>query len=143
MSSLNKKPEWRYEDGMATAGVSFLLTSIAFQYVSWKLQTPFTNDIVWANWPLLPKALLGCTLFTFGIETKSWIEISTMLNFFGYKPCLTWPITKFHKVRAGVELAEWIDQITVADVTDHVVQATVSSGKKRLIKKSKNSGDES
>lgn len=86
MSSLNKKPEWRYEDGMATAGVSFLLTSIAFQYVSWKLQIPFTNDIVWANWPLLPKALLGCTLSTFGIETKSWIEISTMLNFFGYKP---------------------------------------------------------
>lgn len=56
---------------------------------------------------------------------------------------LTWPITKFPKVREGVELAEWIDQIPVADVTDDVVQATVSSGKKRLIKKSKNSGDES
>lgn len=86
MSSLNKKPEWRIEEGVTVAGLCFLITLITFQYLSWKLKISFTNDIVWANWPLLPKALLGCTLSTFGIKTKSWLEISTMLNFFGYKP---------------------------------------------------------
>ncbi|MFY0083441.1 type IV secretion system DNA-binding domain-containing protein [Acinetobacter baumannii] len=85
MSSLNKKPEWRIEEGVTVAGACFLITLIVFQYLSWKLKIPFTNDIVWANWPLLPKALLGCTLSTFGIQTKSWLEISTMLNYFGYK----------------------------------------------------------
>ena len=56
---------------------------------------------------------------------------------------LTWPITKFEKVREGVELAEWINQIPVADVSDHVVHAAVNTGKKRLIKKSDKRGDES
>ena len=56
---------------------------------------------------------------------------------------LTWPITKFPKVREGVEIAEWIDQIPVADAPNHVVQTSVSLDKKRLIKKSKNSGDAS
>lgn len=55
---------------------------------------------------------------------------------------LTWPIIKFPKIRKGVEIAEWIDQIPVSDVTDRVDQATVSSSKKRLIKKPKNSEDE-
>lgn len=56
---------------------------------------------------------------------------------------LNWPIKKFEKVREGVELAEWIDQPPVANITDHEVKAAVSSDKKRLIKKSKNSGDKS
>ena len=54
---------------------------------------------------------------------------------------LTWPIEKFEKIREGVELAEWIDQIPIADVTDHVIEA-VSSSKKRLIKKSNKLQDE-
>lgn len=90
MSALNNKPEWRIEEGVAVAGASFLVTSIALEYLSWKLQIPFTRDIVWENWPLLPKALLGCTLSTLGIQTKSWVNISTMLNFFGYKTLFSW-----------------------------------------------------
>lgn len=56
---------------------------------------------------------------------------------------LNWPIRKFEKVRESIELADWIDQVPVANVTDQEVQATVASDKKRLIKKPKNSGNES
>lgn len=56
---------------------------------------------------------------------------------------LTWPITKFEKVREGIKLAEWVDQIPVTNITNHVAQATVSPSKKLLIKKTKNFGDAS
>lgn len=90
MSSLNKKPEWRYEDGLAVAGVCFLLTSIILQYVSWKLQIPFTNDIAWSAWPELPKAIGGYLLSILGIKTQSWQNIAALLNVYGHKTMFMW-----------------------------------------------------
>ncbi|MEN8312521.1 type IV secretion system DNA-binding domain-containing protein [Acinetobacter baumannii] len=89
-NGLNKKPEWRFEEGLVITGVTFLATSIALEFLSWHVQVPMTRDIVWTDWPLLPKALLGCTLSTLGMETKSWLEISAMLNVSGYKKWFLW-----------------------------------------------------
>lgn len=87
---LNKKPEWRLEEGAVITGITFLATSVALEFLSWHIQVPMTRDIVWTNWPLLSKALWGCTLSTLGMETKSWLEISAMLNVSGYKTWFLW-----------------------------------------------------
>lgn len=90
MNRLNKKPEWRVEDGAAVAGITFLIISIVLEYFSWNVQIPFTRDIAWSAWPHLPAAIWGCTLSTLGIQTKSWLDIATMLNIYGHKTMFLW-----------------------------------------------------
>lgn len=85
MNSFNQKPEFRIEEGITIAAISFLLISLLFAYLLWNVKIPFTNDILWKNWPLLPKALCGYTLSTLGIQTNSWLNIETTLNISGYK----------------------------------------------------------
>lgn len=89
-NALNKKPEWLLEEGAVITGVSFLAMSVALEFLSWHVQVPMTRDIVWTDWPLLPKALWGYTLSILGMETKSWLEISAMLNMSGYKTWFLW-----------------------------------------------------
>lgn len=89
-NALNKKPEWRLEEGAVITGITFLATSVALEFLLWHVQVPMTRDIVWTDWPLLSKALWGYTLSTLGMETKSWLEISAMLNVFGYKTLFLW-----------------------------------------------------
>ena len=88
--SLNRKPEWRFEEGAAVAGVSFLVTSVALEYLSWHVQIPFTRDIVWTNWHLLPRALWGYAISTMGIQTNSWLDIAAILNAYEYKTLFLW-----------------------------------------------------
>lgn len=85
MNSFNQKSELRIEEGITIAAISFLLISLLFAYLLWNLKIPFTNDIIWKNWPLLPKALYGYTLSILGIQTNSWLNIETILNISGYK----------------------------------------------------------
>lgn len=89
-NALNKKPEWRLEEGAVITGITFLATSVALEFLSWHVQVPMTRDIVWTDWPSLSKALLGCTLSTFGIQTQSWLDISYLLNVYGYKTMFMW-----------------------------------------------------
>ncbi|MBF7684036.1 type IV secretion system DNA-binding domain-containing protein [Acinetobacter sp. B5B] len=89
-NALNKKPEWRLEEGAIITGITFLATSVALEFLSWHVQVPMTRDIVWTDWPLLSKALLGCTLSTFGIQTQSWLDISYLINVYGYKTMFMW-----------------------------------------------------
>ncbi|RZJ21651.1 MAG: hypothetical protein EON51_10225 [Acinetobacter sp.] len=90
MNSLNKPLEWRIEQGVAVACATFVVTTIALEYLSWQVQIPFSRDIDWVDWPLLKKALWGCTLSTLGIETKSWLDIAAMLKVYGYKTLFLW-----------------------------------------------------
>lgn len=90
MSSLNKKPEWKVEEGAIVAGATFIATTVAFEYLSWQVQIPFSRDIEWVDWSLLAKALWGCTLSTLGIQTQSWLDIAAMLNDSGYKTLFLW-----------------------------------------------------
>ena len=89
-NALNKKQAWRTEEGAAIAGVTFLATSVALEYLSWHVQIPFTRDVVWSTWPELPKAIGGCLLSTFGIKTQSWLNIAALLNVYGYKTMFMW-----------------------------------------------------
>lgn len=90
MNSLNKQPEWRIEQGVAVAGATFVVTTVALEYLSWQVQIPFSRDIEWVDWPLLAKALWGCTLSTLGIQTQSWLDIAAMLNVYRYKTLFLW-----------------------------------------------------
>lgn len=90
MNSLNKPLEWQIEQGVAVAGATFVATTIALEYLSWQVQIPFSRDIDWVDWPLLKKALWGCTLSTLGIETKSWLDIAALLKVYGYKTLFLW-----------------------------------------------------
>ncbi len=84
-NALNTKQEWKIEEGLAVTGITFLVISVALEYLSWNVQIPFTRDLKWTNWPLLAKALWGCTLSTLGIQTKAWLDIAAMLDVYGYK----------------------------------------------------------
>lgn len=89
-NELNKNQKLRLEEGAVITGTTFMATSLALQFLSWHIEVPMTQDIVWTEWPLLQKAILGCTLSTLGIETKSWLEISALLNMSGYKTLFLW-----------------------------------------------------
>jgi len=87
---LNTQPEWRVEEGAIVASVTFIATTVVLEYLSWQVQIPFSRDIEWKDWPLLAKALWGCTLSTLGIQIQSWLDIAAMLNVSGYKTLFLW-----------------------------------------------------
>ncbi len=48
-------------------------------------KNPFTNDIIWSNWPPLAKAIWGYIWSLLGRQTDSWMNLNILLNAYDLK----------------------------------------------------------
>ena len=67
--------EWRIEEGAIIAVLALFLISIILSCLLWHVKIPFTNDIIWSNWPPLAKAIWGYIWSLLGIQTDSWMNL--------------------------------------------------------------------
>lgn len=77
--------EWRIEEGAIIAALALFLISIILSCLLWHVKIPFTNDIIWSNWPPLAKAIWGYIWSLLGIETDSWMNLNILLNAYDLK----------------------------------------------------------
>ncbi|MFX5640990.1 type IV secretion system DNA-binding domain-containing protein [Acinetobacter baumannii] len=84
-NNLNATSEWRIEEAAIIVVLAFFLISIILSYLLWHVKIPFTNDIIWSNWPPLAKAIWGYIWSLLGIQTDSWISLNVLLNAYDLK----------------------------------------------------------